>query len=107
MSRVDLPDDLREALDLLLQELVVLRDAARKSRGPAREEIAQRLTVLDEHLASRLQSFAPTPVLTEVRREAESELAHYRGRLSADAWPRALSANADRILRDRYGLPTL
>ena len=107
MSRADLPDDLREALDLVLQELVELRDVARKARGPIREEIAQRLQLLDEQLADRLQSFAPTVVLENVRREAESELAHYRGRLSRDAWPRAVHANADRLLRDRYGLPTL
>jgi hypothetical protein len=107
MSRADLPDDLREALDLVLQELVELRDVARKARGPIREEIAQRLQLLDEHLAARLQSFAPTAILESVRREAESELAHYRGRLSRDAWPRAVDANADRLLRDRYGLPML
>lgn len=107
MSRTDLPEDLREALDLVLQELVELRDVARKARGPIREEIAQRLQLLDQHLAARLQSFAPTAILESVRREAESELAHYRGRLSRDAWPRAVDANADRLLRDRYGLPTL
>lgn len=107
MSRADLPDDLREALDLVLQELVELREVARKARGPIREEIAQRLQLLDDQLAARLQSFAPTAILESVRREAESELAHYRGRLSRDAWPRAVDANADRLLRDRYGLPTL
>lgn len=107
MSRADLPDDLREALDLVLQELVELRDVARKARGPIREEITQRLQLLNDQLADRLQSFAPTAVLESVRREAESELAHYRGRLSRDAWPRAVDANADRLLRDRYGLPTL
>ena len=48
---------------------------------------------------------APEPIVAEVRREAESELAGYRGRLSPPAWQHAVTANSDRLLRERYGLP--
>lgn len=107
MSRVDLPDDLRQALEPMLEQLVELRAAAKKLRGAAREEIADRLRVLDEELAAHLQSFAPAAAREAARQEAESELSSYRGRLPAETWSRAVSANTDRLLRDRYGLPTL
>lgn len=107
MARVDVPEGLRGALDPLLQALVDLRTAGKGARGPAREDVETRLKPLDEELARHLQEFVPSEMLESARREAELELAAYKGRLSGDAWPRALAANADRLLRDRYGLPTL
>jgi hypothetical protein len=107
MARVDVPDDLRQALEPMLERLVELRAAARKLRGAARDEIADRLKTVDEELAAHLQSFAPAAARDAARQEAEAELSSYRSRLPADAWSRAVTANADRLLRDRYGLPTL
>jgi hypothetical protein len=107
MARVDMPEDLRAALEPLLQELVDARAAAGKARGDARDEIVRRLHSIDERLSGALRSFAPAEARETTRLEAEAELAAYRSRLSVAAWPRAVSANADRLLRDRYGLPTL
>jgi hypothetical protein len=107
MARVDVPDGLREALDPLLQALVDLRTAAKGARGPAREDVETRLKPLDDELARYLREFVPAEMLESARREAELELSAYRGRLSGDAWPHAVAANADRLLRDRYGLPVL
>jgi hypothetical protein len=107
MARVDIPDDLRAALEPLLQELVDARAAATGARGDARDEIVRRLHPIDERLSGALRSFAPAEARETTRLEAETELAAYRNRLAGDAWPRAVSANADRLLRDRYGLPTL
>ncbi len=107
LGRADVPDDLRTGLDVLLQELVDVRASAKKARGEAREALKQRLKVLDDQLGATLRSLAPAAALQDAQRDAESELAGYKGRLPADAWPRAVSANTDRLLRDRYGLPTL
>jgi hypothetical protein len=107
MSRTDLPDELRHALEPMLERLVELRESAKKARGPARDEIADGLKTLDSELAGRLHASAPAPARATARQESESELAGYRGRLPPDAWTRAVTANTDRLLRDRYGLPTL
>jgi hypothetical protein len=40
-----------------------------------------------------------------VREDAERELAPYRGRLPATAWSQAVATTADRLLRERLGLP--
>jgi hypothetical protein len=105
IGRHDIPDALRSPLDGWLQALVDLRDAAKKARGAARQELERRVGALDAEVTATLRSVAPEPVLAEVRREAESELAGYRGRLSPDAWHRAVAANSDRLLRERYALP--
>jgi hypothetical protein len=107
MARVDVPEGLRVALDPLLQELVDLRAAARGARGPARDDLETRLKPIDDQIGRHLQEFVPADALQAARREAEQELAAYQARLSGDAWPRAVAANADRLLRDRYGLPAL
>jgi hypothetical protein len=107
MARVDVPERLRAALDPLLQELVDLRAAAKGARGPVREDLETRLKPLDDRIARHLQEFVPADALQAARRDAEQELSAYKARLSGDAWPRAVDANADRLLRDRYGLPAL
>jgi hypothetical protein len=107
MTRVDLPDNLRRAMEPVLEQIVELRSAARKARGPARDAIAERLKTLDGELGSRLLTFAPEPAREAAGHEAQAELSSYRGRLPPEAWTRAVSANTDRLLRDRYGLPTL
>ncbi|MGE5836419.1 MAG: hypothetical protein ACM4AI_18245 [Acidobacteriota bacterium] len=105
IGRNDIPDALRPALDEWLQGLVDLRDAARKARGAAREELPRRVETLNAGMTVTLRSLAPEPIVADVRREAESELAGYRGRLSPPAWHDAVTANTDRLLRERYGLP--
>lgn len=106
MARVDIPEDLRMALEPLLQELIDARGAGTKARGAARDAVVRRLQAIDEQLSSALRSFAPEEARDAARLEAEAELAGYRSRLIGDTWPRAVSANADRLLRERYGLPT-
>ena len=105
IGRHDIPDALRPALDEWLQGLVDLRDGARKARGAAREDLQRRVEILNAGMTATLRSLAPEPIVAEVRREAESELAGYRGRLSPPAWQHAVTANSDRLLRERYGLP--
>lgn len=105
IGRNDIPDALRPALDEWLQGLIDLRDAARKARGAAREALQRRVDILNAGMTVTLRSLAPEAIVAEVRREAESELVGYRGRLSPPAWHHAVTANTDRLLRERYGLP--
>jgi hypothetical protein len=105
MARVDIPDDLRAALEPVLQDLIEARTDGARARGAARDEIVRRWQAIDERLSTVLQSLTPEEARVTARREAEAELASYRARLTGDAWRRAVSANVIRLLREKYGLP--
>ena len=106
-GRLDLPEAFRAAADTLLQDLVTTRDAAKKARGAARDEVVARLSALDARLVGAAQASASAELLETLRREAEQDLAPYRDRLPGDAWQRSIDVTVTRLLRDRYGLPTI
>jgi hypothetical protein len=104
-GRMETPPSLRDALGGVLDAVVDLREKAKKRRGSDRDALLPALAELDAAL--RQAARAATADLTGVRAEAENELGPYRRRLAADAWERSVSAGVDRLLRERYGLPTL
>ena len=106
-GRLDLPESLRAAIDALLQDVVAARDAAKKARGPARDEVAGRLPGFDARLVDAARASAPSELIDALRAEAEQDLAPYRERLPGDAWQRSIDVTITRLLRDRYGLPTI
>jgi hypothetical protein len=106
-GRLDLSEALRDVLGGALTELTGLREAAASARGKAREDLAGRLAALDQRFLAAIRRAVPTDVMQAVTAAAELELAAYRGRLAGDAWQKAVDATADRLLRDRFGLPTI
>jgi hypothetical protein len=106
-GRLEWPDPLRDACDGMLESVAELRRRAAGARGSARDAIAAELPALDAALASALRAHAPEADRLEARRDAEADLAPYRARLDPDRWQQAVEATADRLLRDRLGLPTL
>ena len=106
-GRLDVPEAVREAIGGLLAELTTLRDAAKKARGEARDAIAAKLGPLDVELREVARRSAPPELITMLEREARQDLAAFRDRLPADRWQQALDATVDRLLRDRWGLPSL
>jgi hypothetical protein len=107
VGRDDWPDSLRTDADRILLTLSGIREAARGARGPARAELAAQLRALEADIAAAAANAAPAPLVSELRAEAEQELAPFRGRLAADAWRQSLTVTVDRLLRDRLGLPAL
>ena len=107
VGRDDWPDGLRVDADRILVALAGIREAARTARGPARDECAEQLRVLDADIATAAAAAAPASVLAELRAEAEQDLAPFRARLAGDAWRQSITITVDRLLRDRLGLPTL
>lgn len=105
-GNLDLPEGLPEALTRILDDLVALRDQARHARGAARQAIAVRIVDVDRAIAEAARAAAGS-VLAEVEAEARRELAAFRNRLAADAWERSVRAGIDRLLRERYNLPSL
>jgi hypothetical protein len=106
-GRLDLPEPFLDAIALVLQELVMLRDTAKRTRGLAREEAAAQLAAADARMMAAARQASPEDVLVMLDAQAGRELSTFRDRLAGDAWRQALDATVDRLLRDRYGLPVL
>jgi hypothetical protein len=106
-GRLDLPVELRDACDRVLQELAEMRASAGKLRGPARDAVVARLAPLDAELAAAVRAFVPDALRQPAAANAVADLAPYRGRLSGEAWQRSVDITTDRLLRDRLGLPLL
>lgn len=106
-GRMDLPEELRDVCDRVLQELVDIKSRTAKARGEAREKALSRLPGLDADLAEAVRAFIPDETRRPVIAQAEADLAPYRGRLAADAWQKSVDITTDRLLRSALGLPLL
>ena len=106
-GRLDLPDGLREPCAHLLETLSALRESSVRARGAARDEAVGRLTALEEQLAQAVREHAPTDMIEAARADAMADLAPFRTRLDPSSWERSVVVTMDRLLRDRWGLPTL
>lgn len=84
-----------------------MRDAGRNARGVARDALVSQLAPLEQQLMAAARAAVPAEELPALVREAEDDLAAFRGRLSGEAWRHAVDVTVDRLLRDRHGLPTL
>lgn len=105
-GRLDLPEGLPAALTPILDEMVALREALRLARGPARQALAVKAGAVDAAIGQAARDAAGV-VVAEVDREARHDLAAFRDRLPRETWERSVRAGADRLLRERYGLPVL
>lgn len=94
-------------LDNLVRELDTMLAAARTLRGGRRESALSRLVELDAELSRWTERRCPPDALSDVRREAERELAAFRDRMPAAAYARSLDACCTRILRERAEVPRL
>ncbi len=106
-GRLDVPDAVRDAVGQVLTTLTTLRDHAKNARGDARDAIVSELQSLDARLGASIRASAAPDLLAAVQRDATQDLAPFRDRLPADRWQQAMAATVDRLLRDRWGLPTL
>jgi hypothetical protein len=106
-GRLDWPVELRDACDRVLQALADMRASAPKLRGAARDAAVARLGPLDAELAAAIRQFVPPEIRGPLVDAARAELAPFRARLSGEAWDRSVDVTADRLLRDRLGLPFL
>jgi hypothetical protein len=103
---LDLPDGLPVALTAILDDLVALRDQLRHTRGAARQTLTERLVTIDRAIGAAARAAAGASI-ADVELEARRDLAAFRNRLPAEAWERSVRAGVDRLLRERYRLPSL
>ena len=103
-GRLDLPDAFRDGLNPLLDDLVRLRDEARKARGAERETLIGRLPAIDSALLEAARAAVGADVRDRLRADAAAELAAYRSRLTSESWQRAVTLGTDRLLRESLRL---
>jgi len=94
-------------IDRVSTELDAARSAAHGLRGSARQETIQRLDVLDRELVRQARSALDESTRAAVSREADEELAPFRGGMVPEAFDRARDAAIDRLVRERYQLPVI
>jgi hypothetical protein len=82
-------------------------DQARGIRGDKRQALLERLAALDRELLEAARATLDEATRAALAREAEDELAPFRGGMAPDAFARARESAIDRLVRERMGLPTI
>ena len=96
-----------ELIDRTAHELDRARASSRGLRGEARRALLARLSELDAELLRIARAALNEADRRSCEGEAEDELAGFRDRLSAEGYLRAREAAIDRLVRERFGLPTV
>ena len=94
-------------LDEAVRELDRTRAAAKQARGEARAALLDRLAALDRELLDAARAEIDEPRRAALAAEAQTEIAPFAARMTAEARARAIDAAFDRLLRDAIGLPIL
>jgi hypothetical protein len=96
-----------EVIDRVSAELDAARAKAGGRRGAARAALVERLETLDDELLQRARAALDLPTMTLLERDAEEELAAFRVGMAPEAFARARVRAVDRLVRERFGLPTI
>ena len=100
-------DEFDPLIDRVNAELEAARAAAGGLRGDARQALIARLAGLDEELLHGARAMISEKDLSTLQQEAADELGSFRDRMASDAFARACDSAVSRLVRDRFGLPTL
>ena len=93
------------ALERVVADLEVLRHAARGARGEARAGLIEQLAAVDHVLIAAARTAAGS-ALEGIQDAARVELTPFKARMADVSYARALTACTDRLLRERFRLPT-
>ncbi len=105
--RMDSGPRLGEAIDRVLGELDTMRAGARGARNDARAALIDRLAAIDRDLMIAAREALDASALEDLRREAARELEPFRSRMPADAFRETSEAALDRLIRERWRLPSV
>ena len=94
-------------LDRVARELDVAKSDARGIRGVARQAMVERLADLDRDMLDAARTKVGEAELSRLSHDAEEELSAFRVGMSAEAFARARAAAVDRLVRERFALPTI
>jgi hypothetical protein len=88
-------------------ELDAARAKAGGLRGDARQALVHRLSSIDAELLREARAGLDTSALESLAREADEELAGFRSGMTREAFARAHDAAVNRLVRERFHLPTV
>jgi hypothetical protein len=94
-------------IDRISVELDVARASARGLRGEARCALINRLVQLDAELLEIARTALDESQQKTLERDADLELAGFRGSMLPDAYRRAREAALNSLIRERLNLPVL
>jgi len=103
----DLDAGLDGAIASVVRELDAGLAGARRMRGEARQRWLDRLREIDGDLQRAIRERCAPALWSELEAEADRELAPFRSRMAGEAYAAARTAAADRLLRQRRGVPTI
>ena len=106
-ARDALGADFDSLIDRVSAELDAARATAGGLRGPARQALIDRLSALDAELLQRARGALDGAAALSITRDADEELAGFRQGMAAEAFARAREAAIDRLVRERFLLPTI
>ena len=106
-GRLELPEEFRDAMSRLIEQLSMLQAELSHTRGDVRQRLLERLAPLDHELIGYARSIVPPEAMKEFAERAEQDLSPYRDRLSPEAWDRAVGVTVDRFVREYVDLPSL
>lgn len=102
-----LGDEFDGLIDRVSRELDTARASAGGVRGEARQALIARLSALDAELLNGARTTLSEGDLSALTREATDELASFRERMTPDAFARAIDSALSKLIRERFGLPTM
>ena len=94
-------------VDRVSAELDAARGKAGGLRGEARLALIGRLSVLDAELLQQARGALDDAARASLAHEADEELSGFRAGMTTEAFARARNSAIDRLVRERYGLPTI
>lgn len=101
------PPSLDEVLERVVSEVAAFRDQAGPLRGDGRARVIARLAELDRQMVDAARASAEPAAVHAAREEALEQLQPFRDRMPVEAFEQAVQSAANRLLRDREGLPTV
>jgi len=102
-----LGDQFDALIDRVNAELEIARASAGGVRGEARQQLLARLEALDAELLRGARAGLSDADLGALSSEAAEELTSFRERMNAEAFAQARDRALSRLIRERFGLPTV
>ena len=92
-------------LNQTLQQLDDLRTEAKGARGVKRARLKEQLALVDEAMLVGIQQHVDSDLRKALQRQALQDLEPFRDRMSFDVFQEAATRSADRLIREKLGLP--
>jgi hypothetical protein len=102
-----LPASADDVLDRLAEELDRSRSSAQGLRGNARQTLLERLAGIDTQLLDVVRAGLTADDRQAIEQNADDELKGFQSSVASDVYRRARQAAFDRLLRERFKLPTI